>query len=249
MSDPGRDYRIVQADGTVRWGRQQIQVIRNRAGGVTEICGTVLDITERKSLEDHLRRLAHFDPLTGLGNRLGLGERLARTLAANEAQSRAMAVLFIDVDRFKAINDTLGHTAGDVLLKAIAVRMSHYLRASDFIARVGGDEFVIVLSPLEERADAAGLALRLAQACAKPYMVNEREFFSSISIGICAVPADATAVEDILRNADAAMYAAKAAGRNRYAFYDVSMHETVAERLLLENDLRQAVERDELASE
>jgi PleD family two-component response regulator len=126
----GLDYRIVSSDGTCRWARQQLDVACNSRGEVVEVSGTVLDITDRKHLEEHLRELAHFDPLTGLPNRLSLSEELASMLGANAAGGGvASALLFVDVDRFKTVNDTLGHAAGDVLLKAIGRRIGDCLRA------------------------------------------------------------------------------------------------------------------------
>lgn len=241
----GRDYRIVLADGTLRWVRQQLDVVCDQRGAVVEITGTVLDVTERKLQEEHLRRLAHYDVLTGLANRLNLSEQLERTLEENALAGTATGVLFIDVDRFKNVNDTLGHAAGDVLLKSISRRIGQCLRATDFIARVGGDEFVIVLT-LQTPQDAAQLASRINLACSAPVFVDERELFCSVSIGVSTVPNDASTAEDVLRNADTAMYAAKLAGRNAFRFFTPEMHAKTSELLALENDLRRALERDEL---
>jgi diguanylate cyclase (GGDEF)-like protein len=243
----GLDYRIVSSDGTCRWARQQLDVACNSRGEVVEVSGTVLDITDRKHLEEHLRELAHFDPLTGLPNRLSLSEELASMLGANAAGGGvASALLFVDVDRFKTVNDTLGHAAGDVLLKAIGRRIGDCLRASDYLARAGGDEFVILLSPLQSPEDAARLARRVTIACSAPFFVEQRELFCSVSIGISIAPSDATSADELMRNADTAMYVAKAAGRNGHRFYTAAMHANSSEHLELENDLRRAIERDEL---
>jgi diguanylate cyclase (GGDEF)-like protein len=243
----GLDYRIVSHDGTYRWARQQLDVACNSRGVVVEVSGTVLDITDRKHLEEHLRELAHFDVLTGLANRLSLSEELARMLGVNTAAGDlASAVLFVDVDRFKTVNDTLGHAAGDVLLKAIGRRIGDCLRASDYLARAGGDEFVILISPLPSPEDAARLARRITVACSAPFFVEQRELFCSVSIGISMAPSDATSADELLRNADTAMYVAKAAGRNGHRFYAAAMHADSSEHLELENDLRRAIERDQL---
>ena len=245
----GLDYRIVSRDGTYRWARQQLGVLCNSRGGVVEISGTVLDITDRKLLEEHLRELAHFDVLTGLANRLSLSEELARTLADNSAAGHATAVLFIDVDRFKTVNDTLGHSVGDLLLKAVGLRIAECLRANDYLARAGGDEFVILLSPLQAPEDAAELARRINVACAAPFSVERRELFCSVSIGISTAPGDGASAGELLRNADTAMYVAKNSGRNGYRFYEPAMHAHSSEHLVLDNDLRRAIERDELILE
>jgi diguanylate cyclase (GGDEF)-like protein len=158
----------------------------------------------------------------------------------------ASAVLFVDVDRFKTVNDTLGHAAGDVLLKAIGRRIGDCLRASDYLARAGGDEFVILISPLPSPEDAARLARRITVACSAPFFVEQRELFCSVSIGISMAPSDATSADELLRNADTAMYVAKAAGRNGHRFYAAAMHADSSEHLELENDLRRAIERDQL---
>ena len=241
----GRDYRIVLGDGTLRWLRQTLEVTCDQRGRLTELSGTVLDITERKHQEEHLRKLAHFDVLTGLANRLNLSEQLERTLAANALEGVSTAVLFIDVDRFKTVNDTLGHAAGDILLTSISRRIQQCLRATDFMARVGGDEFVILLT-LRAPEDAAHLASRINLACAAPVFIDERELFCSVSIGISTVPNDASTADEVLRNADTAMYVAKSAGRNAYRFFTPAMHAKSSEQLSLENDLRRAIERDEL---
>ncbi len=242
----GFDYRLRQRDGTYLWMLQQIEVVLDEAGRPLAMDGTLLDITERKLLEEHLRRLAHVDGLTGLANRTRLAECLKETIRS-PGDRESTALLFIDVDGFKAVNDTYGHDAGDRLLKQIAQRIAACVRQDDFVARSGGDEFVVVVSPAGTRDDIARLAERIVDACAAPYAAESRELFTSVSIGVSVAPRDACTGEALLRNADSALYAAKLAGRNTFRFYTNSMHVAAARRLALENDLRRAIEREELS--
>jgi diguanylate cyclase (GGDEF)-like protein/PAS domain S-box-containing protein len=241
----GLDYRLLQPDGSYYWFLLQIEVVASAEGTPLEMHGTLIDITDRKHLEEHLRRLAHVDSLTGLANRTWLGERLVESLRAGAA-TPPTALLFIDVDGFKAVNDTYGHGTGDELLKEVANRIKGCLRAGDFVARSGGDEFVVLMTPADNADDVGSLAARIVSTCAVPYAVEGRELFTSISIGISIAPADATTPNALLRNADSALYAAKLAGRNTFRFFTNSMHAAAARQLALETDLRRAVERDEV---
>ena len=241
----GIDYRLRQEDGSYIWVLQQIEVITSADGVPKEMNGTIVDITERKLLEEHLRRLAHIDGLTGLANRSWLSERLAEAFAHDD-DSTSTALLYIDVDGFKTVNDTYGHGAGDELLKEVARRITSCLRVDDFVARSGGDEFVVLMAPAGDTNAIASLAERIVATCAMPYSVENRELFTSISIGASVAPYDATDPDALLRNADSALYAAKLAGRNTFRFYMRSMHAAAARQLALESDLRRAVERGEL---
>jgi len=242
----GIDYRLIAPDGSIRWLLQQIEVTCDAGGAPLEMHGTVLDITNRKILEEHLKRLAHVDELTALPNRTSLSERLEQVLAARQNAEDRAALLFIDVDGFKTVNDTYGHNIGDRLLQDVARRISDCLRAGDFVARSGGDEFVVLLSRIRNRESVVELAGRIATACARPFTIGPREVYSPVSIGISVAPDDGITADDLLRNADSAMYAAKSAGRNTFRFYSAAMYEDAARELELENDLRRAIARDEL---
>ena len=239
------EYRISRPDGSESWATQQFEMVLNREGKLRRMSGTVLDVTERKRLEEHLRQMALSDSLTGLPNRACLTQRLEELLASGEATG-SMALLFIDLDRFKAVNDTMGHAAGDTLLQKMVARISQSLRASDFLARAGGDEFVVLLTKVTDRDEPMAIARRIVEVCTPPVMVGNREAVCTASIGISLFPDDGETVDDLLRNADTAMYAAKSSGRNGASFYTSSMHVAASEHLTLENDLRRALERDEL---
>jgi diguanylate cyclase (GGDEF)-like protein/PAS domain S-box-containing protein len=240
----GAEYRLIHPDGSERWISQLIDVACDASGGPLEITGTALDITARKALEAHLRQVAHFDATTGLPNRTQFSEHLERTLAKC-ARKDSLALLLVDLDEFKSINDTYGHSAGDAMLHEIGRRISSCLRREDFVARSAGDEFAVLLRN-GNRTSAAALAKRIVEVCAQPLSLGDQEIFGSASIGISVAPEDATAAEQLLRNAESALHAAKTAGRHTYKHFTASMHAESVRRLGLENDLRRAIERDQL---
>ena len=213
----GLDYRIVAADGSIAWVVQQIEVTCDEAGVPTEIHGAVLDVTQRKILEEHLRRLAHVDLLSGLANRTKLAERLEDAFFAQARVTRT-ALIFIDVDDFKGVNDTFGHAAGDRLLQDMAQRISECVRPDDFVARSGGDEFVVLVA-MPDRDAVAALAERIVKNCSRPFAVGDDIYSSSISLGVSMAPEDAASPAELLRNADLAMYGAKKSGGNTYRFF------------------------------
>lgn len=206
-------------------------------------------LTERK--QAHLYHLAHYDALTGLPNRLLFEDRLTQALAQNRRTQKLVALMFLDLDRFKIINDTFGHAVGDLLLKAVADRLSRSVRASDTVARMGGDEFTLIFSGLREPRDAGLIAQLILEEMVKPFLLEGHEVHVSMSIGITLTPLDINidegknAIETLLKNADTAMYKAKDHGKNNYQFFTPEMNMATIERLLLENDLRKALENDE----
>jgi diguanylate cyclase (GGDEF)-like protein len=177
----------------------------------------------RKQAEERIRHLANYDELTGLPNRSMFHERLHHALAQALRHARPLAILFIDLDRFKNINDTLGHEAGDRVLREVAERLLGCLRDSDTVGRLGGDEFVVLIEELPQLADVAAVAQKILDAAARPFMLAAREYHIGASIGISAYPEDGKDLETLLKHADAAMYRAKERGRNNYQFYSVQM--------------------------
>ena len=203
------------------------------------------DISERKRVAEQVHHLAHHDPLTGLPNRLALNLRLNQALPEARRHGWNVALMFIDLDHFKIINDTLGHSVGDQLLREIAGRLTRAVRESDFVARLGGDEFVVLLPDIASATDAATVASKILAAFARPVVVDGTELHTSPSIGISVFPLDGADSDTILKNADTAMYCVKAAGRNSYQFFAVDMNLAASRRLDLEGKLRQALARNE----
>ncbi|HET7272893.1 MAG TPA: EAL domain-containing protein [Rubrobacter sp.] len=199
---------------------------------------------ERKNAEDKLARLAQYDPLTNLANRALFHDRLEHALARAERREGMLALLFLDLDRFKAVNDTLGHVGGDALLKQVGDRISARIRESDTVARLGGDEFAIIIEDVVEARDAARVAEDLVKILSEPFIVNGHEIPMGVSIGIAVSPPSKD--NRLLKDADAAMYRAKREGGNNHQFYTEEMNVQASERLMLERDLRYAMDRDEL---
>jgi diguanylate cyclase len=198
---------------------------------------------ERKSAEDKLAHLAQYDPLTNLANRALFHDRLEHALARAERHEGMLALLFLDLDRFKAVNDTLGHIGGDALLKQVGNRISARMRESDTVARLGGDEFAIIIEDLVEAQDAARVADDLVKILSEPYIVNGHEIPVGVSIGIAVSPPSKG--DRLLKDADAAMYRAKREGGNAHHFYTEEMNVQASERLMLERDLHYALDREE----
>ncbi len=205
----------------------------------------ISDISDSKRAAEQVYQLAHQDALTGLANRLALQLRLDQALPEARRRSCGVAVLFIDLDRFKIINDTLGHVVGDRLLGEVACRLQRVVRESDLVARLGGDEFVILLPDVENASDAAAVAGKVLAAFARPVLIDANELHTSPSIGISLSPSDGSDGDTLLRNADAAMYHAKASGRNNYQFFAAEMNQAANQRLDLERKLRHALAHGE----
>ncbi len=208
----------------------------------------VQDITARRMAEQGLHHIAFHDALTGLPNRRRFHEHLTQAVAVAQADpAEAFAVMFLDFDRFKLINDSLGHSAGDEFLVQVATRIRESLRPQDIVARLGGDEFAVLVRPLEHERSAVQVADRLMEALRRPFCVADTELMTSASIGITFSALGYTSPEDVLRDADIAMYKAKGAGKARYALFDASLHTEVANRLRLEGDLRHAIDAGDLS--
>jgi diguanylate cyclase (GGDEF)-like protein len=203
------------------------------------------EISDRQRAEAQLLHIAFHDALTGLPNRTLFMERLGQTLERAKGREDLFAVLFLDLDRFKVVNDSLGHTIGDQLLIAFARRLQTYLRSGDILARLGGDEFAILIEEMKSINDAIHLAERLQQELTVPFHIHGHEVFTTLSIGIALSTAGYDQPEDLLRDADIAMYRAKALGKARYKIFDTAMYTESIKLLQLETDLRRAVERQE----
>jgi diguanylate cyclase (GGDEF)-like protein/PAS domain S-box-containing protein len=213
------------------------------AGGTATV-GTVLDLSAQKAAEARIRELADFDALTGLPNRRLLHDRVRQMLAAAERDDSPFALIFLDLDHFKRINDSLGHSVGDELLCAVARRLAGAVRRVDTLARLGGDEFILAM-PGTHAAAAIDVARRLLEECNAPFLVAGHDLTVTPSVGVAICPQDGKDIETLLRNADAAMYKAKELGRNTFQFYAAEMNTATLERLMMESGLRRAVKQQE----
>jgi diguanylate cyclase (GGDEF)-like protein/PAS domain S-box-containing protein len=240
------EHRILHRDGSYRWVLCRGLAIRNAAGRPCRMAGSQADISDRKRAESDLQYSAFHDVLTGLPNRALFVDRLQHALeSGSRHQSRTFAVLFLDLDRFKVVNDSLGHYIGDQLLSAVARRIESCLRPGDTVARLGGDEFAILLEDVDGSAGAIRVAERVQLQFAKPFPLEGHEVFTTGSIGIALSRSGSQRPEDLLRDADTAMYRAKSLGRARYSLFDADMHAYATQVLRIETDLRRALERGE----
>jgi PAS domain S-box-containing protein len=259
------EYALTRPGGQRLVIVQEGSAIEGDGGKVARVVGIAQDITERRAAEDRIRNLANFDPVTGLPNRTFLIEILTQSLDAARRYGREAAILVLDIDHFKRINDSLGHGAGDGVLQTVAQRLVRCVRGSDrvfsgedgrtgsgadlgagnAVSRLGGDEFVVVLGEVRRAEDSAAAARRIAEALAAPIVVGTTEVRITASIGISVFPVDGTDVESLLKNADAAMFHAKEQGRDCSRFYTASLNERAVKRFSLETNLRKALERDE----
>ncbi|MEN5304926.1 EAL domain-containing protein [Pseudomonas sp. TWI628] len=234
-------------NGELYPGWLTISAVRNNERNITHFVAVFADISSLKHAQAKLDYQAHHDPLTGLPNRALFENRLQAVLTSAQVSNRQGAVLFLDLDRFKHINDSLGHPVGDLLLKGIAQRLKEQVRDVDTVARLGGDEFIILLPGLHKPSDAHAIANKLLACFVAPFQAGEHEFFTSASIGISLYPQDGTDVATLIRNADAAMYRSKAKGRNRVEAYTRDLTVQASERIAMEHELRRAIERNEMS--
>ena len=240
------EYRIRHRDESYRWMVCKGVAVRDDSQTAVRLAGSQTDITSRKKVELQLMRDALYDPLTRLPNRSHFLRVLRQVIIENrDSPEQVFALLFLDLDRFKHINDSLGHHAGDQLLVAVVTRLEKVLRTQETLARFGGDEFAILLEGLREASQATSIAERIQKELASPFLIDKHEIFVTVSIGIAIRPEREGSPEDLIRDADTAMYRAKAAGKGRHAQFDQSMHTQEVERLSLETSLRHAVERKE----
>ena len=259
------DHRIVGPDGSDRVIYQEAEVCRNASGRIEKVIGIAQDITERRRSEEKIRYLAYFDTVTNLPNRALLKQIFAHTMANAKRYERTFALMFLDLDHFKRINDTLGHNAGDELLREVANRLRSCLRScdrmseadrevdpvtagvfgGDAVTRLGGDEFVILLTEIRNPESAAVVARRLSEKLSEPMTVGGRSITLTSSIGISVYPLDAQDFEVMLKKADTAMYHAKETGRNCFKFFTDSLNEDAVRRFNLENELRQAIDKNQ----
>jgi diguanylate cyclase (GGDEF)-like protein/PAS domain S-box-containing protein len=243
------DHRIVRLDGETRWVQEQGEYAYDQAGKPNRFIGTMLDITERKRAEERVEYLAGHDQVTGLPNYSLLLDRLRQSIVQTQLDGGKVAVAYLDVDRFKSVNDAGGYDAGDKVLKEIAQRLQASVLPGDSVSRAGGDEFIIVLPNIQKSTEIGGKAHGILRVFDTPFQVGDRVFHFTASMGISVYPDDIGDASQLIRNADMAMYQGKGKARNNFQFFSAQMHERTIRRLSLERDLRRAIERDELALE
>ena len=240
------EKRYVHKSGHEVWVHWSVSAVRDQYSKSVHLIFQIQDITDRKLAEEQLHHDAFHDALTGLPNRALFMDHLKLSIArARRNESQKFAVLYLDLDRFKVINDSLGHTIGDQLLVGIADRLKEHLRPGDTVARLGGDEFVILIEDIAEETEAVQVAERIQQELSVPFTLSGREVFTTVSLGIAPSATGYERAEDILRDADTAMYRAKSAGKARYEIFDRAMHARAINLLQMETDMRRALERDE----
>lgn len=241
------ESRVYRRNGSIIWISENARAVRDLAGNLLYYEGTVEDITERKNYSDLIEYRATHDDLTGLPNRTLLKDRLQQAISNADRSKSQLAVVFVDLDQFKDVNDSMGHHAGDLLLVAMAERLKSCVRESDTVARPSGDEFVLLLSNLSGIEALSQTLQRILTATAEPCSIEQREFIVTCSLGISMFPNDGSDSETLLKNADTAMYKAKQSGKNNFQFFTPELNAVLVERLELEYQLRHALAHDEFA--
>ncbi len=242
----GIELDLHRRDGGKKWVLANVRAVREPDGSITLLESTIEDITERKQAQERVQYLAYYDALTGLANRTLLQDRIAKALASAKRRGEKVALIFLDLDRFKIINDSLGHSFGDLLLQQVAERLKSWAREQDTVARIGGNEFLIALTSVKDISDVSGAVERAMEAMNAEFTVQGRRLHVNCSVGISIYPDHGLDGETLIKNADAAMYIAKENGRNRYSFFSADMSAQVVERMTLEHGLQVAMERHEL---
>ena len=240
------EFRLCARDGSLHWVENRYVPVRNKEGRLIEVEGIVIDITERKAAEEKIALLARTDGLTGLANRSTFLERLQQIFAAAKRGAVPFAVLYLDLDKFKPVNDTFGHPTGDLLLQEVGRRLKSCIRETDLIARLGGDEFAVLQSEVKEPAAAGELAARIQAELCRPYVLGDNEVHISVSIGICPFGAGIVDADAMLAQADLALYRSKEEGRNQYHFHSQDLDQEVLERVTLGGELLRAIDAHEL---
>jgi diguanylate cyclase (GGDEF)-like protein/PAS domain S-box-containing protein len=248
-SSRGLDWQIIRKNGVEVYIETSVTLKKDSSGKPTGFRGIIRDITERKQTEQQINYMATHDNLTGLPNRLMFSQLLNQAIRSAQRHNRQLAVFFIDLDRFKTINDSLGHEAGDRMLKEMAKRFKKSLRADDVVGRLGGDEFIILTEEVDELNQVANVAHKILSSAIKPMVLLGEECRITASIGISIYPGNGTDEQTLIKNADMAMYFAKEEGRNNYQFYSKDIQSQSKERFCIETNLRRALERNELSLE
>jgi len=239
------ELRLTRPDLGYTWIHLMASALHDRDGELLGYLGAISDISELKAAQIQLETLAFFDPLTGLANRRLFKNRLESSVKAAIRSGSSMALMFLDMDQFKRVNDTLGHDAGDILLKEVSNRLSNTVRENDTVSRIGGDEFTILLTDVSSVQDVRVVAEKILKSMSKPIRVKGQDILTSVSIGITIAPDDSTDTNVLMKNADLAMYSAKEQGRNNFQFFSEDMNHSILEHLALEKEIKEAMERNQ----
>ena len=241
-----RESMNVRKDGSIFPVYLMSDVVMNSEGDVFATVTTCEDISERKRNEETINNLAFFDVLTGLPNRALFNDRLRQELAKAHRHNQLLAIMFLDLDRFKVINDTFGHNTGDLFLQSVSERLKCIVREGDTVSRLGGDEFILLFPDIKNIEDATAIAKKIIEKLSEVFVLSDKELYITASIGISFFPQNGNDVETLVKNADTAMYYAKGQGRNNYQFYTPTIGTTSAEKLIMESNLRKALQQKEL---
>lgn len=239
------ECRVNTPDGREKWIRTRGMAIWDKGGIPVRVAGSITDITEQRLSDERIHQLAYYDSMTGLPNRILLMDRFIVAAAAAHRKKRSVAVIFLDIDNFKTINDTLGHTYGDELLLKVGEQLKLKLRRSDTIARLGGDEFIMLQANVKDIDEVNRFAARILEIFKHPWTLDNREFYVTASIGISVYPNDGSDLNELMKNADTAMYEAKETGKNNFKVYTQELNSRIMERMRIENHLRKAEDRNE----